>query len=256
MWLLVMACLAGAARAEPQWSDETASLPSFPTVSIVPTSSGQVDFQFLPNQIRATTVTLKELIEEAYGLQPWEIAGGPEWAHVERFHVTATTQQRVSRDRMKLMLQSMLADRFQLQLTRETRTLPVYKLVRLKASKLKLAKPNERFVMRTAQEDTCGGFVTYVYSWRNAGISDLLPTLSREVQAPVIDETDLTGRFNFQLRFTYDDVFGNEPDIVPTIFIALEKQLGFKLVADKAQIPVFAIQGAVKPPASTRGLNK
>ena len=102
-----------------------AALPSFEAASIRPIDPNQgnpIDLPFFPNRFVATTVTLSQLIEQAYGIQPREIVGGPDWVRIERFHVTATTGADVSREQMRLMLQSLLADRFQLEIAREERT--------------------------------------------------------------------------------------------------------------------------------------
>jgi len=247
---LLMVGSAGAVLGQAQQpSHEAASLPSFEAVSIESSTKGQIDFRFSPRGFAARTVTLSQLIEQAYGLQAQEVvAGGPDWVGFDLFNVTATTAQEVSRDRMMLMLQSLLADRFQLQLARETQTGTIYRLTAPKVRKLKRpAKPNERSAVATDLREDCG-FLSYRYDFRNATMGALALRLSQHLRAPVIDETTLTGSFDFRLDFRHDDAFGHSVDsTVPTLFRALEKQLGLTLVADRGPIPVYAIRRVSKP---------
>lgn len=219
----------------------------FESVSITPSDGGLIDVQFFPNRVVARTVTLSELIEQAYGLQPWEVVDGPDWVRVDRFTITAVAGADVGRDRMKLMLQSLLADRFQLQLARDTRTGAVYRLSARKVRGLKAARPNERSVITADLRDDAG-FLSYHYQFRNTTMSTLARTLPQHLGAPVIDQTQLTGAFDFRTHFAYDDAFGHRLDSdVPTIMNALEKQLGLTLVAGTAAVPVHVIVRVSRP---------
>lgn len=230
---------------------EAVPLPAFERVSIEPSTRGQIGVRFLPDGFVATTLTLSDLIEQAYGLKPGEaVVGGPDWVRFELFNVTATARRQVSRDRMELMLQSLLADRFQLQLERGTQTGTVYRLTALNARNLNSPDgPNERVVVTTDLEDEFGpNALIYRYDFRNATMGQLALTLSRYVRAPVVDGTNLPGRFDFRLRFRRDDDFGHSVDAnVPTLWAALRKQLGLALVADKGPIPVYLIRRASRP---------
>jgi uncharacterized protein (TIGR03435 family) len=227
------------------------TLPSFEAASIRPVeASGRpIDLRFLPNRFVATTVTASQLIEQAYGLQAREISGGPDWVRVDRFDVTATTGSEVSGDQMKLMLQSLLADRFQLQLDRETRTATVYRLTSVNPRNLNPpAKPEGRSLVSTVREDRTG-VLSYHYDGYNVTMGALASTLAQHVRAPVSDETKLAGQYDFRINWTYDEPFGGlQPDPnIPTIFTALERDLGLKLVADKGTVPVHVIRRISRP---------
>lgn len=229
--------------------------PSFEAASIKspdPNGVGAIDLRFFPNRFVATTVTLFQLIQQAYSLEFREIEGGPDWVRAERFDVTATSGSDVSRDQMKLMLQSLLADRFQLQLERETKTGTVYRLTTRGVRGLNPpAKPEANPLVSTIRRDG-NGFLSYQYAGRNAAISDLATTLAQHVRAPVVDETKIPGRYDFSISWSYEEPLGGlqpDPD-VPTIFTALENDLGLKLVADRGPVSVHVIRRAAKPSAN------
>ena len=95
----------------------------------------------LPGRLTADA-SLQMLIQYAYGVQPFQVVGGPGWMQSERYEIDAKADGNASRDQMFLMLQSLLEDRFQLKIHRETRDLPVYALVAAKGG-LKLPPPKE-----------------------------------------------------------------------------------------------------------------
>jgi uncharacterized protein (TIGR03435 family) len=257
--LRFLICLAAIAVTVPGQAQQPATgtppLPTFDAASIKPPDPkgiGAIDLRFYPNRFVATTVTLSQLIEQAYGLQAREIIGGPDWVRVERFDVTATTGADVSRDQMKLMLQSLLADRFQLQIVREMQTGTIYRLTARNVRSLNPpAKADDRSIVSIIRNDG-NGFLSYEYRGRNATMEQLATTLGGQLRAPVIDETKVSGNYDFRISWTYDEAFGGlQPDPnIPTIFSALERDLGLKLVADKGPVPIHVIRRAAKPSAN------
>jgi len=233
----------------------TAALPAFDAASIKapdPNGIGAIDIRIYPNRFVATTVTLSQLIEYAYGIQSREIAGGPDWVRVERFDVTATAGRDVDRQQMQFMLQTLLADRFQLQIVREERTGTIYRLTAPRPRGLNPpAKPDERPVVTQPRNDR-NGFLSYEYAGHNATMEQLAVTLGGQLRVPVINETKLSGNYDFTVAWTYSEAFGGlQPDPnIPTIFSALERDLGLKLVADKGPVPVYVIRRASKPSAN------
>lgn len=223
-------------------------LTSFETVSIEPSTGGLIDVRFSPRNFTARTSTLVELIEQAYGVRSWEIFGGPDWVRVDRFTIRATTAADVPREQMKLMLQALLADRFQLQIDRDSPTVSLYRLTAGTTRNLKPgAKPTERPVINATRHDD---EASHRWEGRNATMGSLAVALSQHMRAPVVDDTKLTGNFDFRLEFARDDVFGNrEPELTDTrtVFSALEKQLGLKLAGDKGPVSGYVIRRAAKP---------
>jgi uncharacterized protein (TIGR03435 family) len=93
------------------------------------------------------------------------------------------------------------------------------------------------------------GVLSYRYDGRNATMATLIRSVAGQLRAPVIDQTNLTGAYDFSIKWAYDQPFGGlEPDPnVPTIFTALEQQVGLKLTAGKGPIPVYVIKTVAKP---------
>jgi uncharacterized protein (TIGR03435 family) len=226
-----------------------AALPAFEVASVRPNGAGAIDLRYFPNRFVATNVTLGQLIEQAYAIQPRELIGGPDWVRVERFDVTATSSAEVTEAQMRLMLQSLLAERFQVQIDRETRTGTVYRLIARNVRNMNPpAKPDERPLVTNGRYDE-NGFLSYDYTGHNATIEQLVVTLAGQLRAPVTDETGLKGRYDFRVRWTYDTPFGGlQPDPnIPTVFTALERDLGLKLEPGTGPIPVHVIRRASKP---------
>jgi uncharacterized protein (TIGR03435 family) len=226
-----------------------ATLPAFEAASIRPSGGGAIDFRFFPNRFVATNFTLGQLIEQAYNIQPRELIGGPDWLRVDRFNVTATSGAEVSQDQMRLMLRSLLADRFRLQIERETRTGTVYRLITRNARNVNVpAKPDERPVVTNGRYDE-NGFLSYDFTGHNATMGQLAVVLGGHLRAPVTDETGLKGSYDFRVRWTYDNPIGGIPPDpnIPTIFTALERDLGLKLEADTGPIPVHVIRSVSRP---------
>ena len=242
----------GSAAAVTVQAQSPAALPRFEAASIrplTPDQAGAIDFRFYPNRFVATTLRLSQLIEQAYSIEARELIGGPDWVRVDVFNVTATTGADVSQDRMKLMLQALLADRFQLQLEPETRTGTVYRLTARDVHDLNPpANPDAQPLISTIRKDG-NGFLSYEFVGRNATMGTLALTLSRQLRAPVSDETKLTGSHDFRIAWAYDEPVGGLPPDpnVATIFTALDNQLGLKLVADEGPIRVFTIRRVSRP---------
>ena len=249
---VVCVFIAGSVCAE-EWRAPQQSAPlTFDAAAIAPVPLGApvpLDVRFGPGGFTATNQTLSYLIQQAYGIQARELVGGPDWVRVDRFNVTATAGATVERPRAMLMLQSLLADRFQLKLARETRTGTVYSLTARSVRALNPpAKADARPLVSIIRVDG-NGYLSYRYEGRNATMSMLAQRVSEHLEAPVTDETTISGSFDYVVNFTYDRAFGGlEPDPnVPTIFTALDVQLGLKLTASKGPIPVYVITQASRP---------
>jgi len=239
---------AGAAPGLAQTSAGGSVPPAFASASIEPSSSGLVDHRISEDGFVGTTVTLTELIQQAYGLHPGEIVGGPNWVRVDRFTVRATAGEPVAPDRVRLMLQTLLAGRFKLQLAREIQTVPLYRLTAGAAHKLKSTTAPGQPPVIDIELLSGGGVVLYEYRGRNVTMSDLARALALQLPVPVVDMTNLAGRFDFRFTFTYDDVFGQDTDD-PTVFEALERRLGLQLVAGEGPLPVYVVRSASRPVA-------
>lgn len=223
---------------------------------------------------RVTNMTLKELIQRAYSVDPFQVSGGPAWVDSARYDVNATSEKPSKPPEIRVMLQSLLADRFQLTIHRETRELPVYALVLAKKDgKLgpSLTQPKEgacieydpahpppitATVCGTTRFNPSHGWLTIV----RQPFDSLTKTLREVLGRAVIDKTGLTGNFDIHLEWTPDPnevarllavlppgVPNPPPSDGPSIFVAVQEQLGLKLESQKGPVEVLVIDRAEKP---------
>jgi len=242
---------------------------------------------FRAGRFSAENITLQQLLTYAYELQAYEIFGGPGWASGDRFDIAATMQPlptgsdpRDAPARNRRLLRALLADRFNLVVHEEHREMPVYALVmarpdrrlgeRLRRFEAECADPSKlgpppdaTFGMPTSDSSKgplrCMAFTGVGrISAQGTMLSDLGMILARlpAVRRRVIDKTGLTGRFDFDLEWT-PLVLPPGPaapsdrvsDAGPTIFTALQEQLGLRLESTRETIPVLVID-TVSPPSA------
>jgi uncharacterized protein (TIGR03435 family) len=153
--------------------------------------------------------------------------------------------QKLTRDQHMRMLQPLLADRFHLKAHIEQREMPIYELVVAKGgSKLKEAPPNQAGGAHMIVDGS--GKVDAA----NASLAGLPGLLNREVGRPVVDKTGLTGKYNFTLEYAAVSKAGTDDSAGPSIFTALEEQLGLKLEPTKAPMDVLVIDSIEQPTAN------
>jgi len=208
--------------------------------------------------VTTTNVTVSWMIKLGYNVHANQISGAPAWVDSERYDTVgrSDTPGEPSRDQMKLMIQKLLVDRFQLKFHRVKKELPVYAMVVAKSGpKLTVSAgdPNAFPGIGFGREP---GVISLV--GRNTGLNGVANGLQSNIlDKPVVDQTGLTGRYDFQLRFTPDagqlaNFSGIEPanaidNAPPDIFTAFEQQLGLKLQATKAVVDVMVIDMIEKP---------
>jgi uncharacterized protein (TIGR03435 family) len=221
----------------------------------------------------ATGMTLKELIKIAYDLNygaDRQVSGGPAWIGLTRFDIQATEDQALSvelqklpeeqrGDRLRLMLRGLLGERFKLQLHHGSAELPIYDLVKVKSgSKLlpsvpQTASSNQdhpakpRSWIRVAGKGLLEG--------NDADAQMLVTVLSMQPEVGgrlVVDKTGLTGNYDFTLKWTPDTVVSTDAgvDAGPSLFTALQEELGLRLEPGKAPVDVLVIDRVELPSAN------
>jgi uncharacterized protein (TIGR03435 family) len=185
---------------------------------------------------------LKALITWAYDLKDVPIEGGPKWIDSPdfRFEVEATAGSFTTVAQKRLMLQELLADRFQLKLHREKQMRPVFVLVVAKGgSKLHDTLPADphgqvRFGMQGK---------TKILTGAGSRMSDLVPWVRSIVpERPIVDETGLTGAYDFKLEWLPD---ADQPTVA--FFSAIQDQLGLKVEDRKSPMDVLIVDSVDKP---------
>ena len=222
---------------------------------------------FRPGRFLADNITLQQLIVYAFERQASEVSGAPDWVRSDRFDMTATVppppagfNARDTPARNRRLVRALLADRFNLVVHEDRREMPVFELV--------LARSDRRLGARLRPSDAdCGNPAKVVpqpesradvlppcaartaiglMSARGMLLTDLTMLLGTfpAVGRRVLDRTGLTGRFDFDLEWTPAD---QPPDALPTLFTALQEQLGLKLEATRESMPVLIIDSVSQP---------
>jgi uncharacterized protein (TIGR03435 family) len=182
----------------------------------------------------------------AYQVMPEEISGGPSWAESDGFDIDAKgTGAKVPPSEFRQMIQTLLAERFHLKMHREQRPLTVYVLVQAK-NRAKLVEATDRSPEASLRIEG-PGVMTGV-----ATMPALATVLMRPLQRKVIDETGLQGAYNVRLRFapeqrTAPGTDPPPPSDGPSVFTALQDQLGLSLKTAKRPVEVLVIDMVAKP---------
>jgi uncharacterized protein (TIGR03435 family) len=251
--LVVVAAFSALGAAQEQ--STAAQAKAFEVASVHPNTSGtaQTNINFTPGGVTFTNLQLRAIIQFAYGIsQPSRLAGVPDWANNERFDVVARGVVASLQDR-RVMLQALLADRFKLAAHAEQRSLPIYTLT-LARSDGKLGpwlKPSaaDCAAQRCGVRPGGPGEVNLT----GVQISAFAAMLSITQGRTVVDGTALTGTYDIQLTFAPDTPAGRAADASvvpegrPSIFTALQEQLGLKLQAGNRLEAVLVIDRVSHP---------
>jgi uncharacterized protein (TIGR03435 family) len=194
----------------------------------------------------ATGLTLKMLIANAYSVPDFLISGGPGWRDSDKYNIEAKVGSPLppwpdSNKQLGLMFQSLLEDRFKLTLHREIREEPVYEMVVAKGgAKLNMARADESagFELMTGRIHSTAVPLEYL-------VTNLAFLLGRQV----IDKTGLVGKYSYTVTYTPDDAPPADAN-APSIFTAVQEQLGLKLESTKGRVEVIIIDHAEKPSAN------
>ena len=211
-------------------------------------------------KLECHNLTLKQLIVIGYHLRKEQITGGASWTGSDRFDIEAkyelpaepelkqslTDAQKAEQQRQfEERVRGLLADRFQLTVKFETRETAIYALVVAKGGpKLKPTKDNTGNQGTKSRRGTMTG--------TGSDPENIAQALGYETDKPVLDKTGLKGRFDFQLDWMPDPPAGaTTPEISgPSLFTAVQEQLGLKLDAQKVPLPFLIIERAEKPSAN------
>jgi len=266
-------------------SAQTAAPPSasFEVASIKPNHSGDMRFfvGWQPGRFTATGMTVKFLITMAYDVKDFQVSGGPGWINSDRYDIDAKEPDSVAEQMQNLpreeqkklagsMLQSLLADRFKLKLTRGSKDMPAYALVVAKnGPKLQQAKPLDTpAVAQTPPGGHPRGPMMRMgpgeITGQGVALSFLASTLSQQLGRQVLDQTGLKGNYDLTLKWTPEQGEGMmlggpggggpppesaaPPDTTgPSIFTAIQEQLGLKLEPIKAPAEVLVVDHVERP---------
>lgn len=254
----------------PPASNSAAALPAFEVAAIKLNQSGSGSSHSSTNNGRftGTNISLKNLMEySAYGIPGSRILDGPKWLDSTRFDIEAkmtdseadhlrTLAHAQRRLETQAMFQKLLADRFKLAVHWETRELPVYALILAKkGSKLQPTKETSQGSGTSSNNSGSGS----QFSAKGITLPELAQALSqelfRELGRDIIDKTEIKGRYDLTLNWTPDagavtDDATSTADFGPSLFTAVQEQLGLKLEPAKAPVQVLVIDHVEMPSAN------
>ena len=262
-----------------------AMLPSFDVVSIKPNITsgpgGRSGGAMQPQRFVVQNATLKAIVRRAYGtpgqapgnlldLLDQQVIGGPEWITADKFDLNATTTGQTDPAQMRLMVQRMLAERFQLKAHWEKREMPVYLLTMVRPD----GRPGPGLTLKSDADcargrgegprtmpppgepmppPNCGGIQFgpgqlvaggVPFEWLASTFTNV-PVITG-IDRPVIDRTGLKGNYAFALMFAAPQNPNPDPDR-PQFMTALQEQLGLKLDAARAPVDVLVIDSVTRP---------
>ena len=243
------------ARLKPMPADAD---PVFEVATIKPSKPGTQGRGFLVRGRQFSTIntSLSALITFAYGLHARQITGAPAWVESDKYDLTAKPdgEGQPNDKQWKTMVQKLLADRFQLTFHREKKELSVYAIV--------VGKTGPKLTKSEGDPNGLPGLFFRklgVLNSRNATMVDFAGLMQGSVlDRPVVDQTGLSGRFDFELKWTPDETqFGGfgvrvpppagDAAAPPDLYTAIQEQLGLRLQSTKAPVDVLVIDRVEKP---------
>jgi uncharacterized protein (TIGR03435 family) len=244
---LVSACMLLSASAGAQ---------SFEAASVKPGQPASPD-RFTGVQVLAGgrlntfSTSLRLLIMYAYNVKDYQVSGGPGWANSETYDIVAKADGNATPPQLRLMLQALLKDRFKLTLRQGTKDAPIYELVVAKGG----SKIQEDTTSARSRAGLTGPGKFAAQKTSLTMFAQLLGTLAGR---PVVDKTGLASTYSFKLDWTPEVGEGGPPGLArpdfappdsngPSLFTALQEQLGLRLQSAKGPVESLVIEAAEKP---------
>ena len=251
-----------------------------------------------PGQVTFTNVNLSMLIANSFDVRDYQVTA-PAWMDSERFDIVAKVPPGATRDDVRKMILNLLMERFKLKLHKESKEAAIYALIVGKnGSKLKESSKEEppaadgdapgggRGPMGPPQRDKNGfpilrgGRGNLIFMGPNgrlqmvgghATMATLAANLSGQLGRPVVDQTGLTGEYDYQLEYTREGLpmprglpmpppgagpdggrgpapAGDNGEAGPSVFTAVQEQLGLKLESRKGPMELIVVDSAEKTP--------
>jgi uncharacterized protein (TIGR03435 family) len=221
-----------------------AQSPAFEVASIKPNNSGSGTSteSTSPGRVAAVNVTTSSLLQSAFGIKEFQISGGPGWLSTDKYDIAATTGSTKDLNDKELQpyLQAMLTERFRLKIHRETKDLSVYALG--------IAKGGAKLTAHDGAGDTSTNISNSPLKTTlrsiNISMAAFVGTLGRRLDQMVIDNTSLPGGYDLTLEWAPDP---NAETTVPSLFTALQEQLGLKLESTRGPVEIIVIDNIERP---------
>jgi uncharacterized protein (TIGR03435 family) len=214
----------------------------FEVASIKPNTSenGRSSTRPGPTEIVLENTSLRKCISLAYNASEDRdnAISGPDWLNFERYDIAAKYPAGTSLEQVRVMLQNLLANRFKLKLHRESKEVPIYGLV--------AAKTGTKLVESASGTQGSIGMSNGHLAGKGVPLSALADRLSGPVfqlGRPVLDRTGISGVYDFTLDWIPDES-------APSLFTALQEQLGLRLEAQKGSVEVLVVDSMERKPSA------
>jgi uncharacterized protein (TIGR03435 family) len=223
-----------------------AAAPDFEVASVKRSQAGKETIQTSPGTLVMRNVTLISCLTWAYGVQRYQIlttGAGMGWVGAERYDILAKAEGAVPDNQLKLMLRSLLSDRFHLAIRSENRTISIFALVMAKGGpKFHESEGEGKMELKPLPAGMVARFAT---------MGDLANLLAGRVETPVADETGLKGRYDFTIDVSS---FLSDPtkpvqvqDMAAVLVTSLQEQLGLRLESKKGPVEMLVVEGVARP---------
>jgi len=246
-----------------------ASTPNFTIADVH--ASPEVNFPFVNggnlhgDRYTLRQATMVDLISNAYGLDASMVQGGPSWLELDRFDVIAQAPAGTPAPTLKLMLRSLLAERFKLVVHNGNAPLPAYVLTAVKPKMTPSAdnSGNSECVPQPQPANQPDNAIrTLVVDCKNMSMEKFAPILQDFAggyfdNKPLVDSTSLKGNFDFEFKWTPRGQLARAGSDGISIFDAMDKQLGLKLELQTAPRPVLLVDSVSETPTpNVAGIEK
>ena len=236
--------------------------PKFDVLTVKPSDPDRPGklFTVRGRHVMTINTTLNDIVTFAYGLHAKQLVDAPAWFATEKFDLDGVpdVDGQPSSDQLKMLMQSALTERFKLTFHRDQRELAVYALT--------VAKGGPKMTVTSGVPSDPKNFM-----FRNLGVLNVTNSTMQDfangmqaavMDKPVVDHTGLTDRYDFQLKWTPDESQfasmgikvptpnAEDPNAPPSLYTALQEQLGLKMESTKAPAPAFVIDHVEKPSAN------
>ncbi len=210
-------------------------------------------------RVRVANMPVRFIIRFAYDVQDFQISGGPGWMNTDNYDINAKAPANIAFQQVRPYLQTLLEDRFKLVAHHETKDVQVFELLPAKGGLRVASKegscvvPDPKNLPKPGEPlpHFCGntGYRPNLIEAYGVPMQRFIATLSTVLGRPVIDKSGVTGLVDIHLEFTPDEVAtGAAADLSkPSIFVAIQEQLGLKLQATKAPGDLLVIDHLERP---------
>ncbi len=212
------------------------------SIKVNNSGSGQNSERTSPGRVTAVNTDISSLIQQAFGIKEFQISGAPGWIVGDKYDLDATTgtSKDLSDTELEPYFESLLAERFHLKYHRETKEMQVYALG--------VAKTGAKLTAHAGGGDSSNGIdngpAKTSMTSTNVSMKGFAGTLGRRLDRMVIDNTGLTGGYDLTLEWTPNP---SADSAEPSLFTALQEQLGLKLESTKAPVEIIVIDNIERP---------